>query len=440
MKSTFSLILLGLIHVNAFATNYYVSSKKGMAENNGLSVLKPKNTIQEAANLTKPGDTVFVMNGTYTNDCSSCNVVDIHRSGAPQKYIVYINYADHKPILKFDGWGGFSIRQGASYIKIIGFEVIGDNAKVSLAKALKQPQSCANKKGEYNPRYNGNGIAIDGKNGKHPHHIVISRNTVHDCGGGGLSANQADYIVFEDNIVYNTSWYTVLGSSGISFYQFWNFDDAPGYHNVIRRNKCYNNKSLVPWYYICKISDGNGIIIDDFRNKQNGSKLGPYKGRTLIENNICWYNGGTGIHSFQSDHVDIFNNTAYCNSQSKELDAGQILAGASSDIRIVNNILVSDQQNVINSNYKNNQFIYMNNLHYNVSHPGNMKVFVSNSTCVNGMSPDFISPMNSLNADFRLKKNSPAINRGNQTLFSNEDFFKTDRLGNNIPDIGAFEF
>src|SRR5207237_4035106 len=118
----------------------------------------------------------------------------------------------------------------------------------------------------------------------------IGRNTIHGCGGGGIGAVHADYITVEDNLVYNNAWYSVFGTSGISFYQFKNYDYATGYHNFVRRNRCFNNNSLVPWFKTCEINDGNGIIIDDFRNRQNGSKLGRYSSRTLIENNICCYN------------------------------------------------------------------------------------------------------------------------------------------------------
>ncbi|MXV15788.1 right-handed parallel beta-helix repeat-containing protein [Hufsiella ginkgonis] len=428
--------LLSIVSCHVSATNYYVSPG-GNPRFNGRSPSRPKNLIQDAANLTRPGDTVFVMAGTYRNSCPSCNVIEVVKGGTKDKYIVFTNYRGHHPVIAFNGWGGFSVRNNVSYIKISGFEIIGNNANVTLAAALRQPKGCINKKGSYDPAYNGNGIAIDGRSGKHPHHIIISNNTVHDCGGGGISASQADYITFEDNIVYNTGLYTLFGASAISFYQFWNYDRAAGYRNVIRRNKCFNNRSYVPWFVNCEITDGNGIIIDDFRNKQNGSRLGSYKGRTLIENNVCWFNGGTGIHSFQSDHVDIINNTAYCNSQSEELTAGQILAGASGDIRIVNNILVADGSNNYNTNYANTQLTYLNNLHFNVTAPGRIKAAISNASCIVGLDPGFISPRKSLDADFNLSPHSPAINRGNRGLYSKGDFNHRSRTVPN--DIGAFE-
>lgn len=435
----FCLGCLMLGYLNCYAINYYVSAQKGNHKYSGLTPSAPKKNINEAAALSRPGDTVFVMNGTYVNTCPACNVVDITRSGNALKYIVYANYRGQHPVIKFTGWIGIAITNGASYIKIMGFEIIGANAKISLTKALRQQKSCANPKGDFEPLYNGNGIVVDGKTAKHSHHIVIAKNIIHDCSGGGIGATHADYITVEGNLVYNTSWYTVFGTSGIAFYQFWNFDNARGYHNVIANNRCYNNRSLVPWVKTCQLSDGNGIIVDDFRNKQNGSKLGPYRNRTLIQNNVCWYNGGTGIHTFQSDHVDMINNTAYCNSRTKGLNAGQILSGLSYDNRIVNNILVADSGIVINSNFHNSRLTYCYNLHFNITHPKREIVRISDKTCITGVNPQFIMPGNNLNANFNLKNTSPALRHGHPRIFSRVDFNGKKRALHNAPDLGAYE-
>ncbi|WP_345953256.1 right-handed parallel beta-helix repeat-containing protein [Mucilaginibacter sp. PAMB04168] len=420
--------------------NYYVSSRTGNDSFNGQSPAKAKKHLQNAATLTKAGDTVFVMNGVYSNDCDVCDVLSITKGGKRNKYVVFTNFPGHHPVIKFDGWAGISVKKGASYVRINGFEVVGDNANVKLAKALAQPQGCVNKKGTLDPLYNGNGIIVQPEKNKRSHHIIISNNTVHDCGGGGIGAIQADYIIVEGNTVYNTSWYTVFGTSGIAFYQFWNSDRAGGYHNIIRRNKCYNNKSLVPWMKNCQISDGNGIIIDDFRNKQNGSRLGNYQGRTLIENNISWFNGGTGIHTFQSDHIDIINNTAYCNSRTKGLNAGQILSGLSNDNKIINNILVSDSTVMINSNYVNTNLTYQNNIHYNITYPKYEKLGITGPACINGVNPGFVNPANSLKASFKLLSNSIAIDKGHTIIFSKTDFDGRIRDQATAPDIGAYEY
>lgn len=442
MRFLYACILLAIC-LPAWAKNYYVNSETGKPGNNGKSISKPKNNIQDVVKLTQPGDTVFVMNGTYKPECSVCDVLVIDRGGKreknKEKYVVYTNYPGHHPVIKFTGWSGISIRNGASFIKIIGFEVIGNNGNIKLEKALMQPQSCRNKRGKVDPRYNGNGIIISSDGKRHSHHIIIAKNIVHDCGGGGIGAIQADYITVEDNLVYNNSLYTIYGTSGISFYQFWNSNHIKGYHNFIRRNKCYYNRSLVPWIKNCRLADGNGIIVDDFRNKQYGSRLGNYEGRTLIENNVSWFNGGTGIHTFQSDHIDIINNTAFCNSRTPGINAGQILSGLSNDNKIINNILVSDSTVMINSNYTNTNLTYKNNMHYNISHPRRELISVTGEGCISGIYPKFISPVHSIRANFGLAEDSPARGKGNTKFYSKFDIEGRPRAQGKAPNMGAYE-
>ena len=55
------LILIGHF-LNADATNYFVSNISGNDINSGLSIGTAFKTIQKAADLTWPGDTVFVLN------------------------------------------------------------------------------------------------------------------------------------------------------------------------------------------------------------------------------------------------------------------------------------------------------------------------------------------------------------------------------------------
>jgi parallel beta-helix repeat protein len=381
------------------------------------------------------------MNGTYTNSCGGCDVVNVPNSGTASNYIVYINYPNHTPKLSFNSWNAFIIKNGVSYIKIIGFEIEGNNTNVTLANALNQGKSCNNPGGSYDPLYNGNGLSADGRSGNHPHHIVFAKNKVYNCGGAGISAIQSDYITIEDNLVYNNSWYTVFGTSGISIYQAWNFDTNTGIRTIIRKNKCYNNRLYVPWIGgPCAITDGNGIIIDDSRNTQNNSTLGVYNGRTLVENNVCWFNGGSGIHAFESDHVDIINNTAYLNSQSIQINGGQIFPSYSSDVKIINNILVSDSANKINTNFSVTAITYSNNLHYNITPAQTVTAALTNSTCIVNQNPLFIAPIHSLTANFKLQAASPAINAGNTATFSSKDYDDVLRPQGNASDIGAYEY
>jgi parallel beta-helix repeat protein len=420
---------------SAKATNYYTSGL-GNDSNNGLSTTTAFRNIQKAANLVNAGDTVFMMNGTYKSQNVGGDVVYLNRKGSASQWIVFINYPNHAPKIEFNGWGGFKLDINTAYIEINGLEIEGNNKNVKLSDALNQSLGCNNPNGNYQPEFNGNGIEADGRKGiapNKPHHLRLLNNKIYNCGGGGISLIHTDYVTVKNNVIYNNAWYTVFGSSGISLYQLWDSDgNTTDFKNIVEGNISHHNRLFVPWVFCpCCFSDGNGIIIDDSNNTQNGSTSGIYKGKTLVQNNIVYMNGGSGIHSFESQHITIVNNTAYKNSQTPEIDGGEIFANTSNDIKIVNNILYAETGNVINSNYKNTNIIYDNNLHWN----GTKTTLTSSSSL--DADPKFV---NESTFDFHLKNNSPCIDKGNNAVLATKDFDGNSRPQGVKSDIGAYEF
>ncbi|MEH2065412.1 MAG: right-handed parallel beta-helix repeat-containing protein [Nostoc sp.] len=405
-----------LISQVSTATTYYVSGI-GNDKNRGLSTSSPFRTIQRAANLTNPGDTVLIMDGVYNNASPVGTVLDIKRSGTANGWIRYKAYPGHKPQLKHNGWHGIWIHNGASYIEVNGLEVVGNNRHITRDYALSE------KKNRKNPLTNGNGITIDADNNLRSHHIRILNNKVHDCGGGGISAIESDYLTLDNNKVFNNSWYSVFGSSGISLLNNWNSDNGNSqkYKNFVTRNEVYNNQMLVPWIQNGKYQDGNGIIVDRSRNNAPGSTLNAYQGRTLIADNISYKNGGSGIHTYESDHVDIINNTTYLNNQTAGILYGQIMSNYSADIQVVNNILYSAPNKPINLKNKSTNVTFNYNLYNN------------NGYSVNVVGPnDIMADPQFINAsigDFRLKRTSRAIDSGYKSNYMSNNL-KTDFLGN----------
>ncbi|WP_292827571.1 choice-of-anchor Q domain-containing protein [Nostoc sp. JL33] len=408
-----------LISAVSTATTYYVSGT-GNDRNSGLTTSSAFRTIQRAADLTGPGDTVLIMNGVYKNPRNAGSVVSIERSGNAKAWIRYKAYPGHSPKIQHNTWSGIGLSNGVSYIEIDGLEVIGNNANISLGYALSQKWNSSNRS------TNGSCINIEGRT-RHVHHINILNNKVHNCGGAGIAVIGADYVKIDNNTVFNNAWYSVYGCSGISLLMNYNSDNNRGYKMFVTNNKVYNNRMYIPWIESGTISDGNGIIVDISKLGKNG----PYRGRTLIANNITYRNGGSGIHAHQSEHVDIVNNTAYANAQSLNLKKGEIYAGYSSDVKIFNNIIYVSRGRNANSNMKNNNVTY----DYNLYNKG-AAIAVMGPHDVIG-DPQFVNPSN---ADFRLKARSPAINRG--YYWKN---LKTDYAGKRRPagsgyDIGAYEY
>ena len=192
---------------------------------------------------------------------------------------------------------------------------------------------------------------------------------------------------------------------------------------------------LVPWIENGKYQDGNGIIIDRSRNDQIGSTLSAYKGRTLIGDNVSYKNGGSGIHTFDSDHVDIVNNTTYLNNQTAGIEYGQIMSNHSGDIQVLNNILYSARNKPINLNNKSTNVTFNYNLYNN------------NGYSVSAVGPNDIMAdpqfMNASIGDFRLKRTSRAINSGYKSNYLSNylttDFLGNPRISSSTVDRGAYE-
>ena len=136
-------------------------------------------------------------------------------------------------------------------------------------------------------------------------------------------------------------------------------------------------------------------------------------GRTLIQNNLSFNNGGSGIHSFKSHRVDIINNTAYFNGATPELRWGQIFLQRTDDARVMNNILVSRDDQPINtvsanSNDKENTNVVRS---HNLYFGGNSAPIMGEHDSI--ADPQFVNPsVDATVADFHLKAGSPALGAG----------------------------
>ncbi len=412
---------------------YYVSESLGSNASNGLSASAPLKTIEAAQNLAAPGDTVFVMNGSYVPAIT----IKLLKSGTPGKYITYKAYPGHTPKFLFSGsiWNAVSIN--GSYLVVEGIEFQGNNQTLTYADALASynDKLAGGTNNSLYATYNMNGITIGGPaaESKFPHHVVIRNCKVHDFPGGGLNAIQTDYVTFEGNTVYNNAWYMMYGGSGISILTPFDSDANSGYKNVVRNNVCYANKTTIPWISEKRLSDGNGIIIDVNKRPYSSTVTDkPYKGRTLVENNVSFNNGGSGIHAFDAAHVDLINNTVYHNAQIM-VNYADLYANTCDDVKILNNIVYSKPGGKCNSNTKNTNVTY----DYNV--------YFGGTTAVNGpndkvLDPQFVTvSTNPATANFSIHRGSPAIDAGTKSLFSPTDINGVARPKGSAVDCGAYE-
>ena len=405
----------------------------GSDANDGLSEVQAFKTITHGASVAQAGDCVMVIPGVYQEE------VAISKGGnddTPAGYVAIVSQIRHaaKIIPYQSTYSTFVLGPGANYVIVDGFDVRGGSTG-GVA---------------------GGGHAIDAGYGTH--HDKFLNNVVHDSGGGGLSAAYGDYYTIEGNVSRNNASTNIFQASGIGVYQARAISDSlPGFHIVVSRNISYLNQEYVvagqPSH-----SDGNGIIIDDFHNSQNGSAAGNYPFTTLVENNLVYGNGGKGIQVFLSDNVTIRNNTAYFNNRDKLNNAiwrGELNNQEGSNNVWVNNIAFADPSvNPLNTaigdesccGYAATGATWRSNMTFNGT-TGAASVLIRGSfsavTAKNGnqlgVDPEFVNPsIEPTSANFHLRPTSPAIGRG--TLAFGVPTFDLDGVSRPAGDvdIGAY--
>lgn len=394
-------------------TNYYVdpNGKDSNPGSSGAPWRTLSGAINKLAGSQRPGVCVNVNPGTYTESL----YIGSNLSGGwdgPHGYLVFRSSTLHaaqlkEPYANINSTHTATI-QNTRYVIFDGFTVSGYTVPYAGASGLFTQQS---------------------------NHVKFLNNIVHDIGGGGIVAVQSDYIYVQGNVVYNTSCCYVHGSSGIDFYAPVASDYNSGFHNVISSNISYHNSEGTDGRY--PHTEGHGIILDNFR-------LNGYTASTLIENNLVYNNGGTGIDLYDTNHATIRNNTAYNNLRdSLEWGGGDLFVFNSSNVISANNIAELDgsssllslwDQTTDGTNYGN---VWSHNLTYN-SYTGQLSV-TRNITSVTGnilgRNPLFMNPGA---ANFNLQASSPASGTGTAAY----GVPKFDLAGNvrstSIIDMGAF--
>ena len=443
------------------APAYYVSTR-GDDLADGRSESTAFQTIQRAIDVANAGDVILVLGGEYFGPATEGSVT-IDKAGSPDRWIVLRAAPHSKPVLRATGWNTVVLTHNAAYVEIRGLTTQGYTPDISLAEAQADGDIVTKDDKRYvgDPRMNTNGISVDARKGEQAggrsHHIRFIDNTVRDQPGGGLSIISADHATVEGNLIVNNCHRMRYGGSGVSLLNAWNFDSDPGYRHFVINNRVIGNGTDVKWAKIGKISDGNGIIIDqfiDYSYETNTYSPYPFTGRTLVQNNLVVGNGGSGIHAFASNHVDIANNTAYFNAQSPELNWRQIFASSKCrDIRIVNNILWAQRGRPVHTKMGDSKdVVYANNLMFGEGQNGldesgglGTASGGADAQVVHPVSgnPMFVNPsLDPATMDFRLKAGSPAIGSGTRDFSGVPliDQAAQFRAGRNKVTLGALEY
>ena len=444
------------------AQDFYVSDSNG-SDNNSGTIESPFKTINKGISMVNAGGTVYVMEGVYQNEnygtvdpstntnMNNEHVVTINKSGTEGAYITLRNYPGHTPKIQFDGRGGIVISNDMNYIIVEGFEVEGPaqdidydmaeadrNYKIEMAEDEDDSTN-------YNHSYFG-GKGIWGGYGAH-HNIIIRNNIVHDTCGSAIRFNDSDHILIENNIVYNSNWWTSSASSAIVLAESIAVagDNTNDIKMIIRGNIVYNNWNRIR-FYVTQLPDNSGnnnpnYGTANFQSIWDGQGIyvtrsdPDYNGTFLFENNLCLNNGKNGINFDHSHSASAIyqNNTLYFNgvheiiqdlsvAEGNPAHRGQKVGGIKANhvlnATVVNNIMVTRDSefsalqlnNVYGTRVATDNIIVNGTYAWPATESNNLinvdPMFISAPETVNG-------PLTIEGTDFSLTEDSPAINAGN---------------------------
>jgi hypothetical protein len=503
------------ISFNVFSqTNRYIDNVNGSVSNNGLTpatavkLLSNGNLPNAFISTIVPGDTIFLI-GTFQNNSYSTaspvglpvnssrfwhgeNTIRINNlNGSAGNYITFKPY-NNSTILKGDGGNIFRV-QNSSYLRIEGFNIEGEvnNLPLSVANSLQfvyilntassltnptmadikyRDQDCISNctpnavvDGEIYTTLNPNQVYrptyydTRGMYLSDVHHLEIINNHIHHMPGGGLRVSDCEDILIKGNEINDCSRRSSGGTHGLVVTKATSTRTTDDYRIKIIGNKVHHNYneqySWAPDKVIITphIDEGKGISL---QRNQTVSDVNWDHGRILIANNICYYNGFSGIHSNDGYRIDIINNTCYFNSYTKSItewtgtpdpNGGNIGISIQDGEghKIINNISVIDN-NLSSSAIATNittagAIMVKDNVIYGSSGPLGGQDIDIEAIEINtqNVDPQFT---NATLFDFTLLSTSPAINNADETylpFLDNVDFFGNPR---NDLDIGAVEY
>jgi hypothetical protein len=191
MMKSFRLLLLVVVAMPGLAKTLYVA-KTGNDLNPG-TLARPFLTIQRAADVVDPGDTVVVEDGLYSNVAQSgtgSTLINLTRGGTAGNYITFRSQNKWGAVL--DGLNNTTaeaVEFGASYIRFENFEVRGfsDDAFSNYrgGQFIEIRGNNIHDEGRY---CTDTGIGRDGIYVS-SHNVIIERNLIHDIGRYGPGEN-----------------------------------------------------------------------------------------------------------------------------------------------------------------------------------------------------------------------------------------------------------
>ena len=418
------------------AQTYYVSPD-GNDDNSGLSLDEAWQTLRFALNEIDGGDTVLIADGVYREN----DVRLINKIGTEEQPTL---------IKSINQWGA-KIESTAQFNTALRV----DTCEYAIIDGLEV----------YNPEQRpfldwGAGIEVWYSN-----FVTVQNCYAHDCGCNGFSGRRGDYMTFRRNVSRGNAKTNPFNCSGMSIFQPILRDTEPGTHILLEENVCFENECRLPFVPggFDVPTDGNGIILDDYNwtldDEEGGGDLPLYTAETVVQNNLCFNNGGAGAKAFATNNAifrhntTAYNNYVIANFASRLGDlAAEFVTGR---VEFYNNIALQtfDQRGAAFNystagagstlDYHNNIIVGDETISGPVDSSGNLTVTADQQGYVGFrqiVPDDFeFSSVDDFRQFFALRPGSPAVDAGDEQYGLPTDLTGQPRPQGAAPDAGAFE-
>jgi parallel beta-helix repeat protein len=282
--------------------------------------------------------------------------------------------------------------------------------------------------------------------------LIIRNNTIHHTPGGGLRVAESSYVDIIGNEIYRCSAKSYSGTHALVVTKTEPIGSDDYSVKILKNTIHHNYNEQFSWapdktIITPRIDEGKGISLqrNNTSNWINGS------GRILVENNLCYWNGFSGVHTNDGYRIDFINNTCYLNSFTNTITypnefpaEGQqgnnigISAQSSNDVKMINNIAVidTDWNGFALSAGGTSNLVVSDNMIFGYNGSLSQDVDIS-SLDVNTTIADPLF-VNTNTFEFNLQPSSPAIGIANSSFAPSDDFYSFTRDAN--PDLGAIEY
>ncbi len=446
----------------AIGTHYYYVSTTGSDSNPG-TLAGPFRTIQTAANIVSPGDTILIRGGTYIES------VSLTKSGAPDNYITFMPYNNEDVTISGDGTLGILFyTDDVSYVRIKGLNFENSLYPGCLFDVSHDiiVEDCTfyncHTSSDYSSLYGS--ITIRGNtNDASSYNFLIQNNDIELTGlsgnlSSGVGAIRARHGTVVRNNVFRSGDYSLW--DGISTWP----EDEGGAENYLESWDIYDNE-----IYRCSDDglqlEGGNKNMRIWGNYIEDSDIGiancpVLEGPAYIFRNIVWFDAGytntkatkIGKQTTGYGRLYYYHNTFYI------LDGNNGITQTNSDIGNIvskNNLVYATRYVVeLTSNPAvscdfDYDFLYTNDparfVKWGSSGGSTLEQFQTNTGQeLHGISapkdcPLCVKFIDPVNGDFHLQSDSPCIDNG-VVLPGFNDANSPWPYRGSAPDLGAYEY